>query len=315
VIELSTTRANPMIDPALHVWGWEIPVYLFLGGLVAGMMAITGWLLLSERFRRTGSAIRILPALAIVLLSLGMFALFLDLELGRHVFRLYLTFEPASPMSWGAWILVAVYPALAAALLVRPPELVAARLPRAAELGRRLAGSREALRWIGTANLLLGGLLGIYTGVLLSSLGARPLWNSALLGPLFLVSGLSTAAAFVHLIAREPFERELLARADNGLLMLELAFLVLFLIGLAGAGAAHARAARLLLDGPYAAGFWVVVVGLGIVVPLVVQSLAVRHRVRSTPVAPLLVVAGGLVLRFLIVDAGQVSHWTAAALR
>lgn len=315
MIELTTTRANPMVDPALHVWGWEIPVYLFLGGLVAGMMAITGYLLLSDRFRRTESAIRVLPALAIVLLSLGMFALFLDLELGRHVFRLYLTFEPASPMSWGAWILVAVYPALVAALLVRPPDLVAARLPWAAGLGRRIAGSREGLRWIGTANLLLGGLLGIYTGVLLSALGARPLWNSALLGPLFLVSGLSTAAAFVHLIAREPFERELLAKADNGLLMLELVFLVLFLIGLGGAGAAHARAARLLLDGPYAAVFWVAIVGLGIVVPLVVQLLAVRHRVRHTPVAPLLVIAGGLVLRFLIVDAGQVSHWTAAALR
>ncbi|GMU64822.1 MAG: hypothetical protein AMXMBFR36_10960 [Acidobacteriota bacterium] len=315
MIELTTTRANPMVDPTLHVWGWEIPVYLFLGGLVAGMMAITGYLLLSDRFRRAESAIRILPALAIALLSLGMFALFLDLELGRHAFRLYLTFEAASPMSWGAWILVAVYPALVAALLVRPPDLVAARLPWAAGLGRRIAGNRDALRWIGSANLLLGGLLGIYTGVLLSSLGARPLWNSALLGPLFLVSGLSTAAALVHLIAREPFERELLAKADNGLLMLELVFLALFLIGLLGAGTAHARAARLLLDGPYAAVFWVAVVALGIVVPLVVQLLAVRHRVLHTPVAPLLVVAGGLVLRFLIVDAGQVSHWTAAMMR
>ena len=45
--------------------------------------------------------------------------------------------------------------------------------------------------------------LGIYTGVLLSALGARPFWNSALLGPLFLVSGLSSAAAFTHLVARD----------------------------------------------------------------------------------------------------------------
>ncbi len=32
----------------------------------------------------------------------------------------------------------------------------------------------------------------------LGALGARPLWNSALLGPLFLFSGLSTAAALLH---------------------------------------------------------------------------------------------------------------------
>jgi protein NrfD len=54
------------------------------------------------------------------------------------------------------------------------------------------------------------------------------------------------------------------------------------------------------------------VVGIGIVVPLVVQSLAVRRRIHHTPVAPLLVIAGGLALRFVIVYAGQESRWTAA---
>ena len=33
------------------------------------------------------------------------------------------------------------------------------------------------------------------------------------------------------------------------------------------------------------------------------------HRIRHTPVAPLLVLAGGLFLRFVIVYAGQVSRW------
>jgi len=35
----------------------------------------------------------------------------------------------------------------------------------------------------------------------------------------------------------------------------------------------------------------------------------VRHRIRHTPVAPLLVIAGGLALRFVIVYAGQESRW------
>ena len=72
---------------------------------------------------------------------------------------------------------------------------------------------------------------------------------------------------------------------------------------------AHAEAAELLLGGPYTAVFWVVVVGLGIVVPLFIQSLAVTHRIAHTPVAPLLVLLGGLALRFVIVYAGQYSHW------
>ena len=46
--ELTTTRANPMIDPLMHVWGWEIPVYLFLGGLAAGGMVLSALLLMLD---------------------------------------------------------------------------------------------------------------------------------------------------------------------------------------------------------------------------------------------------------------------------
>ena len=51
--------------------------------------------------------------------------------------------------------------------------------------------------------MALGVVLGIYTGILLSAFGARPLWNSAVLGLLFLISGLSSAAAFVHMVAKD----------------------------------------------------------------------------------------------------------------
>lgn len=309
MIEYTTTRSNHLIDPSLHVWAWEIPVYLFLGGLVAGMMVISGYFLFSGRWRNSRSVCFVLPGLSLVLLSLGMLALFLDLEHKPYFWQLYTTFEPSSPMSWGSWILILVYPALAANLLLRLPQPLRARMPRLAALSDRLLERPAALSWVGAMNMLWGGFLGIYTGVLLSALGARPLWASALLGPLFLVSGLSTAAAFVHLIARDSGERELLAKADNGLIVLELAFLGLFLVGLASASEVHAAAAALLLAGPYAAVFWVGVVGLGLLLPLLVQLLAVRHRVAHTAVAPIFVILGGLLLRFVVVEAGQLSHW------
>ncbi len=31
-------RDIPNIDPFLNIWHWEIPVYLYLGGLSAGIM-------------------------------------------------------------------------------------------------------------------------------------------------------------------------------------------------------------------------------------------------------------------------------------
>ena len=311
MIEITNTRLNHLVDPSVHVWAWQIPVYLFLGGLVAGMMAIAGWFLFADRHRRAESVSYLLPGLGLVLLTLGMFALFLDLEHKPYFWRLYTTFQWRSPMSWGSWILLAVYPAMVAALLLHPPAWLVARVPALGSLAKRLHADGAFVRGVAASNMVLGGLLGIYTGVLLSTLGARPLWNSALLGPLFLASGLSSAAALVHMVARERARNSLSARADNRFLQVEIVFIALFLIGLAGSTRVHGQAVELLFGGPFTALFWVGVVGLGILVPLFIQSLAVKHRVAHTAVAPLLVLAGGLMLRFVIVYAGQFSRWTA----
>ena len=181
-------------------------------------------------------------------------------------------------------------------------------------LSQQLQKRSATVKFIGILNMILGGLLGVYTGILLSAFGARPLWNSSILGLLFLVSGLSSAAAFVHMVATDPQEQKLLAKADNGFLTFELVIIGMFLIGLVSSTRVHMEAALLLLTGPFAPAFWVFVVVLGIVVPLMIQSMAVNHKIAHTPVAPLLVVLGGLLLRFVIVQAGQASHWTRAVL-
>ena len=79
--EITTTRLNPHVDPTLMVWEWEIPVYLFLGGLVAGMMIIAGINILrlakgerAENFYSVQS-----PILGFLLMNIGMLALFMDL--------------------------------------------------------------------------------------------------------------------------------------------------------------------------------------------------------------------------------------------
>ena len=151
---------TPMIDPTMHVWGWEIPVYLFLGGLVAGMMIIGGYFLFSGRYReQTHCVCFVLPTLSLALLSAGMFALFLDLEHKPYFWRLYTTFEVRSPMSWGSWILLLVYPALVANFLLRLPPLLRQRIPRLDTLSQRMLGSRQIVKWVGALNMLFGSLL------------------------------------------------------------------------------------------------------------------------------------------------------------
>jgi formate-dependent nitrite reductase membrane component NrfD len=308
MIELLTTRHNPLVDPTLHVWDWQIPVYLFLGGWVAGSMVLTGYFQRRARMPGQRSVSDRLPWVGLLLISLGMGALFLDLEHKLYVWRMYLTLQPLSPMSWGGWILLLVYPVLALGALATLPAGWLDGWPALARFARQLE-SPAAARWLGLANIVVGIALGVYTGILLSSLGARPLWASAVLGPLFLVSGLSAGAAFAHLVAPDHGEQEQLIRFDNLFLVTELALIALFLIGHLTAGAVHAEAAQLLLGGPYTAVFWVLVVGLGILLPLAIQSLMVTGRLKHTLVAPLLVLLGGLALRFVIVFAGQYSHW------
>jgi formate-dependent nitrite reductase membrane component NrfD len=314
--ELYSTAHSPITDPSLHAWGWEIPIYLFLGGFTAGIMVLSGWALWRGRRNHRAHATFSLASsglftLGLGAISLGMLALFLDLSHKAYVFRLYLTMKPWSPMSWGAWILLLVYPVLLTGILLDPPRSLVRLTPALDALWRSLAENLRVRRSTGFVSIATGVALGIYTGILLSALGARPLWSSALLGPLFLVSGLSTSAAFAHWASPEPAEREQMAWLDNLFLTIELGLLVFLLVGLLSSTEAHARAARLLLGGPYTAVFWVGVVGLGIVLPLVIQSLAVTRRIAHTPLAPVLVILGGLALRFVIVYAGQYSHWPA----
>jgi formate-dependent nitrite reductase membrane component NrfD len=158
------------------------------------------------------------------------------------------------------------------------------------------------LRW---ANLGVGAALGVYTGILLSTLGARALWSSALLGPLFLASGLSTGAAFLMLFRLSEVERHFVTRWDKLAIGLEAAVLLLFLVGLVTSGAASKDAAALLLGGPWTASFWSLVVIAGLAVPLLLETLESRLQLRATVVTPLLVLAGGFALRWIMVAAGQ----------
>jgi formate-dependent nitrite reductase membrane component NrfD len=304
MIEVTSGRHNPMVDPVLHAWGWEIPVYLFLGGLVAGLLVLVAAREIKSGERPTSAALRIAPFAAIVLITLGMLALFLDLEHRSHVYRFYLALRPASPMSWGAWILLLVYPV--AALLglgsLTPEERARPWLRRLAPLFRFADARRREILW---ASLGVGAVLGLYTGLLLGTLAARPGWNSALLGPLFLTSGISTGAALLLLWRPEERERHLVARWDAWGIGAEILLLGLLVLGFAAGDRAAQGAARALLGGPFTGVFWSIVVGMGLLVPLALEAAGARRRLAPTVVAPLLVLVGGLAMRFVLLGLGQ----------
>ena len=280
---------------ALPVWGWEIPVYLFLGGVAAGLMVLSA--LASRRIGACcrSTVMRWLPFAAPVVLSIGMAALFLDLDNKLHVFRFYTAFRLTSPMSWGSWILIAIYPAA-----------IVWGLSRFDHESPLVAFAKRHERVLERANIILGIALGAYTGVLLGTLGARALWGSMLLAPLFLVSGVSTGAAVVMLLPISEKEHELFRRWDIAAIGFELLVLAALFVNLAADGGERGRAAaRLFFGGQYTALFWSLVVIAGLAVPLMLERLEEKRVARVTAVAPVLLLIGGLALRWLFVAAGQ----------
>ena len=311
---LVTARANDLIDPSLHIWTWEVAMYLFLGGLTAGIMVFAAVMALRNKDDETPFASTQLALLAPIVLSAGMTTLFLDLEHKLYVFRFYTAFQVTSPMSWGAWILLLIYPVSILQIL----STVRRGFPIATPYVDYLSITRTIVDWceqhrrqIALVAVPSGIALGIYTGILLSAFSARPFWNSGVLGPLFLVSGLSTAAALIALISRHKHEKELFTRIDLGIILAEIALVGLFLINLASGSAQQIEALDSIMGGPYTMVFWVLFVGIGLIIPLLLEMLEMRGLLKSVAmIAPVLVLLGGYALRQVLLDVGQESTWT-----
>ena len=316
---LASVLANPRVEPAMEIWGWQIATYLFFGGLAAGVMVFSAWAVLQRREAQAPFAAHRAPLFGFIGLMVGMTTLFLDLEHKINVWRFYTILHVTSVMSWGSWILLCVIPALALLALAGLPSgfpALSRWIDRLPIVGPTIIAPVTALcvRWrrpLSVVNFALGIALGIYTGVLLSAFNARPFWHSALLGPLFLVSGLSTGAALMILGAANSGERHLFGRIDLGLIVMEAAIVGLFIINMLNGSAVQRAAADHILGGDATHLFWFGFVGLGLSIPLVLEALSWRRAVaRGAFVAACLVLIGGYLLRDVFVHTGQETSWT-----
>ena len=306
-----------------------IVCYLFLGGTGAGaclVLAALGLLAPGELVavrgaggdgagRRPAGAHAVLrpPAAyrrllapgyraAPVALALGMVCLLADV--GRADRLLLLLTSPAlSHVAVGAWSLavcavLAVLAALAWDGLVRRWRFAAVQVLQAA-----LALAALAVM--------------LYTGLLLQSLSAVPLWATPWLPVLFTLSSLSCGSALVLAAAQltgaaSAFATVLgrLAVVDAVVIVLEAAALAVFAgTALAGRTAeALAASAEALVAGEAAWLFWGGLVLAGLAVPFALDVILARLR-RPRPaialVAAACVLAGGLAMRYCVVEAGM----------
>lgn len=174
-----------------------------------------------------------------------------------------------------------------------------------------------------------------YTGLLLGSMPAVPLWNTPWLPALFVLSALSCGMALILVVAqlggaRRCFDAALrrIAAVDFVVVALEAACAVMVvLVSLRGFGlaaiepsfdaasaafdatqAAAIESARSLIAGEGAGVFWTLFVGAGLAVPLCLDAyIACTGRIPEGVACVLgaCVLAGGFVMRYCIVEAGM----------
>ena len=310
-----------MMEPGLLKsadWPVLIDLYFFLGGIAGGafVIATIANLLDGERYRdivRVGyyiAFLAVLPGPIILTVDLGLPTRFLhmlmvpkpSLEIGMDAITIGpFHVKPFSPMNMGAWALLGFSGlAFLAALDVFLED----------RGGRSMRTFRVVVGVIGG---FFGFFLAAYPGVLLGAT-ARPLFVSAhWLGALFLAVGASTGGAAIALIlslSGGP-RREALARLMGFTafaLVLQLAALALFILGLSSGGSAGiARALAPLITGPYGLSFWLGAVVIGILVPLALQFGGIIRKAAPamTAFVCVLILIGGFVVKYVIIAAGQ----------
>ena len=278
-------------------WGLLVVVYLFLGGIAGGAGFLGGMLhLFGAPQDRPMARIAFVVAFAAIALSAPL--LIIDLNRPDRFWHMFLQSENGglmfkwwSPISYGAWG-VNAFSAVATLAAI-------GAIAHWGVLPRALRGLVEGT--IGRIIAALTGLGGLfvagYTGLLLAYTN-RPLWgDTTLLGLLFLLSGVSAAAALLTLIGRRrahPASVHWLGQLDAWSTVLELATLAILAVSLGGV-------AREVWGNGWGVLLVVGVVLLGLLVPL---ALHLRPRLlgrMSVPSAAALVLLGSFLLRTVIV--------------
>lgn len=303
-------KTNQQIETNLAIWGWEISIYLFLGGLAAGILFFSALYYIRGKQDLMNAAVKHTVLLAPVFIIVGLTLLFIDLHNKIYFWRLYTSFNIFSPMSWGAWTLLIITPLSMLWSLKYLNEIypsISARWKILKTLEMRIEGQRNHLAW---SLIFLSLLLGTYTGILLSAFNARPLWNVNSLPFLFLVSGLSSAAAFVQLMSRNKQELKEFRRIDLGLILFEVLLIIHLFMGLNAGSEMQIAAANLFLGGPFTIIFWIFVVLIGLIIPAYLELYEETDKHVPAFIAPVLVLVGGLILRIVVVNAGQISAYS-----
>ena len=278
------------------IWGAIIAWYLFLAGLGGGAFATAVFV----RYRHPDCKrlMRVGRLIAPIVVIIGLCLLMFDAAAGlAHPLRFALLLTNfGSVMTWGV-VFLAVF--VVVALIVLVLDLM----------------KREVPMWLDCVGLVMGLCVAIYTGCLLGVCQGFPLWNSALLPILFLVSAVSTGMAAVLLVgvfyAPDEFNEVVVMKKFHFWLpVIEFVLVAALLFITATNSTAGLASVQALVCGKYAVVFWVLFVAVGLVIPTVLETKMLffspkefeesRKAHMISAGSDIGVLVGGFVLRLLV---------------
>lgn len=287
-------------------WGALIAIYLFLAGVAGGAFLTSS---LTDLFNKK-RPLKVICAgayIAPVAIMIGLGLLVVDLGRPLSFWKLLFNVNFGSVMSIGVFIIsVFTVLALVYAYLIWQTAAAEKRITLTTAGRETAAAGKAQATGLRRAIALAGALVAIgvttYTGFLLSAVYTNNLWSTPFLGKtlpflpvLFLVSGVSGGLAATLIGARDCHDLKSYKIIDIVLMAVEI-MLLIFL---------YTAVKAVYFTGGMGTLFWLGVVVVGLLIPLVLAVYGVRSSKNMVIPVCSLVVIGGLCLRIYVVYAGQ----------
>jgi formate-dependent nitrite reductase membrane component NrfD len=316
-------------------WNYIVAIDLFAAGLSAGafIIAATAYFIGEKKYElitRLGAYIAPFPVI------IGILALIYDLEKPHLFWTLFLHFEPNSVMSWGSWLLLFFSIISFAFFYLWLPERF-----DYLKIRRRITRNPFLTRLAGEDLTVFKGLVGgigipisigvaIYTGVLLGALTARPFWNNPMLPMIFLLSAMLTGTASICFVGCVLKGREmslelinsqkfLIHSFDFTLIVFSMIGILLFILGLYVSPRSSAEAVKIIMGGMFTYPFWILVVGIGLVIPFLLEVYELvphyikhvelrEHKPWISGLIALCILVGAFTMRYIVIYSGQLTR-------
>ncbi len=264
-------------------WGIWAAVYEFLVWLEVGSLMIFSVLYYTFGWKQLKAIKPTVYLAGLVIMVMALTTIAMDLGQMFRFWRVYLTPDFRSPLTWMVW-LHTLY------MVILALKLKAA-----------LQGDEALGRWLHRVSLPMGVLLISVAGSVFGVVAARPLWNITALPLHFLMASLLAGGALIVLQIRMFSYQFAPGEADQSIVKLRPILLGLLVVATYGAVMngvlilvpqmpANVEAVWLALTGPYWWSFWILHIGIGVMIPAVL--LLITRRARWIVVAAAMIVAG-----------------------